>query len=348
MTQVRLVRSTLRSLAMPRRLIPIVLVCLPLVAIQARYSRDSLATPLAVAMCVLFVLVAPVSWRILFPEEVSLGQGLVRLALYAATGAGVVLSIGVVVPRLLHMGYSFLTQSETLLVCLAFYLVGGWGLGRDIGHEKTLAREKARVAALAREVERTHLLAIRAYLDPHFLFNALNAIAEWCREDGRVAEQAVLQLSAMLRSVLEGVRAPAWPLAKELGLAGNLFAMHLLRDPGLFQLTVEVEPGLEDVPVPPMVLLPLAENAVKHGPAAGHRGAIRLAVRAHESNLLVTLENPGHFRGPRPGSDGLPTLERRLALAYGGQARLAIDEAAGRTTVELVLPRAGPTPEVAG
>src|SRR5689334_2991956 len=88
MTEASLVRSTLRSLAAPRRLIPIVLVCLPLVTIQGSYSRDRLAVPLAVAMCVLFVLVAPVSWRILFPEDVGLGQGLVRLFLYAITGVG--------------------------------------------------------------------------------------------------------------------------------------------------------------------------------------------------------------------------------------------------------------------
>lgn len=347
MTEARLVRSTLRSLAAPRRLVPILLVCAPLLAIQGSYSRDRLAVPLALAMCVLFVLVAPVSWRILFPDEVGLGQGLVRLFLYAVTGVGVVLSVGVALPKLLHMGHSFLTQRETLLVCLAFYLVGGWGLGRDIGHEKSLEREKSRAAALAREVERTHLLAIRSHLDPHFLFNALNAIAEWCREDGRVAEQAVLQLSSMLRSILEGVRTPAWPLEKELELARNLFAMHSLRDPELFQLTLHVEPGLGSIPVPPMILLPLAENAVKHGPAAGHRGAITLTLRARESDLLVTVENPGPFRGPREGSDGLPTLARRLALAYDGHGRFVIGGAGDRTVAELVLPMAGPSPEVA-
>src|SRR4030095_12586183 len=57
---------------------------------------------------------------------------------------------------------------------------------------------------LGRGAERAELLALRSPLDPHFLFNTLNAIAEWCREDGEIAERAVMRLSAMLRTVLAG------------------------------------------------------------------------------------------------------------------------------------------------
>jgi len=345
MTDLAVVRSTLRSLLPPRRLLPILLVCVPMVAIQGSYSRDPLAVPLAIAMCVLFVLVAPVSWRLLFPPAIHFSHQALRLMGYAGIGTGVVLLIGVLVPKLTGMGHTFLTGRQTLWVCWALFLVGGWGLARDIGQEKSLEQETARAAALAREVERTHLLAIRSHLDPHFLFNALNAIAEWCREDGEVAERAILKLSSMLRFVLEGVRAPYWPLEKELELTENLFAMHLLRDPDLFELKVEVDPSVRSVPVPPMILLPLAENAVKHGPAAGYRGMISLAFRAKESDLLVTLENPGPYRGPREGSDGLPTLRRRLELAYGGRARLVIGGVAERTVIEMVLPMSGPAQE---
>ena len=89
-----------------------------------------------------------------------------------------------------------------MLVCLALFLVGGWGLARDIWFERRLARAEAQVVGLAREAERAQLMALRTHLDPHFLFNTLNAIAEWCRQDGETAERAVLQLSAMLRTVL--------------------------------------------------------------------------------------------------------------------------------------------------
>ncbi|MFP2899958.1 histidine kinase [Corallococcus sp. 4LFB] len=176
------------------------------------------------------------------------------------------------------------------------FLVAGWGLGRDIGFEETLAHERARAARFAWEAEQAQLLALRSHLDPHFLFNTLNAIAEWCREDGAVAEAAVLRLSTMLRSVLAGVRSVTWPLSQELELMRTLFDLHLLRDPDLFQLRMDVADGLADVPVPPLLLLPLAENAVKHGPAAGHRGPLTVEVVAREGAVGVSIDNPA-----RPG-----------------------------------------------
>ena len=91
----------------------------------------------------------------------------------------------------------------------------------------------------------------------------------------------------------------------------------------------------------PMILLPLAENAVKHGPAAGHRGAIRVAVSSG-TTLHVTVENAGRYAGPREGSEGLPTVERRLRLGYGADARLHIAGEGDRTRVDVDLSRAGP------
>ena len=346
MNEGSIVRATLKALFVPRRLIPIVLVCLPLVAAQARFSHQAMAGPLGVLMCVLCVAVAPVSYRVLFPEGLDFSHGGIRLLLYATVGVGVVLSVGVVVPQVFDIGRTFLTDRYSLAVCAALFLVGGWGLGRDIDFEESLAHERARAARLELEAEQAQLLALRSHLDPHFLFNTLNAIAEWCQTDGAVAEAAVLRLSAMLRSVLAGVRAATWPLERELELVRTLFELHLLRDPDLFQLSVEVEPGLESLPVPPLALLPLAENAVKHGPAAGHRGRIDLALRVRGDDVVLTLENPGASKGPREGSSGLPTVERRLALAYAGRASLALTSQDERTRVTVTLPRSGPVPGV--
>ncbi|MBZ4415018.1 sensor histidine kinase [Myxococcus sp. RHSTA-1-4] len=342
-----IVRATLRALVEPRRLLPILLVATPLVAAQVHFSREPLALYLGILMCLLFVGVAPVSYRVLFPEGLDLSHGGIRLLLYATVGSGVVLTSGFVLPKLLGMGPTFLTQRFNLAICGALFLVGGWGLGRDIGFEESLTKERARAARLALEAEQAQLLALRSHLDPHFLFNTLNAIAEWCREDGAVAEAAVLRLSTMLRSVLAGVRSATWPLSQELELIRTLFDLHLLRDPDLFQLGMNVpSTGLGDVPVPPLALLPLAENAVKHGPAAGHRGRLTLDVAVRDDAVEVAIENPGASKGPREGSAGLPTVERRLALAYGGRARLALASTEGRTRVTVTLPRSGPLPGV--
>ena len=332
----------MRALLEPRRLLPILTVCAPMILLQWRYSRDGLGGPLGAAMCLTFVLVAPLSWRVLFPEGIDLGHGAIRLFLYAAIGAGVVLVLGKVVPDELQMHPTLFTARSSLPVCCALFLVGGWGLGRDIGMEASLVRERRRADVLAREAEHAQLLAIRSHLDPHFLFNTLNAIAEWCREDGEVAERAVLQLSEILRAVLAGVRAPSWSLASELALVRDLFALHLLRDPTLFTLTWDVPDPVPGVPVLPMILLPLAENAVKHGPASGHRGVVRFAVRIEGGRLHVTIENPGGYAGPRAGSDGLPTVERRLHLAYAGAASIRIAGDGDATRVDVELPSEGP------
>jgi two-component system sensor histidine kinase AlgZ len=335
-------RHTLRALARPRRLVPILLVCAPLLLAQHRFSVDPRAVPLGALTCALFVLVAPLSWRVLLPPGLSGGQVAWRMALYLTLGLGVMLTVGVAIPILLGIGYTFLTERYSLAVACALFVVGGWGLARDIEMEDSLSRERARAENLQRAAEAAQLLALRSHFDPHFLFNTLNAIAEWCREDGAVAEAAILQLSAMLRTVLEGVKATAWPLERELELARTLFALHLLRDAGLFRLTVEVPRELNAVPVPPMLLLPLAENAVKHGPAAGHRGELRLTARRTGDEVVVVLENPGPYRGPRDGSDGLPTLRRRLQLAYDQRARLTLEPVGDRTRAILVFPAGGP------
>jgi hypothetical protein len=329
-----IVRATWLALLAPRRLIPILVVCIPLVFTQAAFSREPLATPLGIVMCLAFVALAPVSYRVLFPDGLDLSHGAVRLVLYALVGAGVVLSLGVGVPKLLQMRGTFLTDRPSLAVIIAMFLVGGWGLGRDVGFEQ-------RVKRLQAEAERAQLLALRAHLDPHFLFNTLNAIAEWCRIDGVVAEAAVLKLSQMLRAVLAGVKEPLWPLERELELTQMLFDLHLLRDKELFTFELHAPTPLPALRVPPMSVLALAENAVKHGPAKGHRGAIVLTIERAPSQVQVHLENPGPFGGPRAGSDGLPTLERQLALATDGRARLAIGPAGtDRTRATLTFPGA--------
>ena len=343
-----IVRRTWRALLEPKRLAAVLLVSSALVTAQASFGGDRLAVLLGLAMCLAFVLVAPVSWRVLFPYGPVVGQISVRLSLYAAVGAGVVLVIGAVLPRLLAMQPTLITLPGSLVVCLALFLAGGWGLARDIDFDDRLRAAESRAEELSRAAERAELLALRAHLDPHFLFNTLNAIAEWCRQDGETAERAVLQLSAMLRAILVGVRAISWPLASELDLLRTLFALYRLRDAELYRLELRASEPLPQVELPPLLLLPLAENAIKHGPAAGHRGPVSLVITTDEvaGRLLIALDNPGPWSGHRPGGEGLRMVARRIALAYqGGEASLTVGGTGGRTVAELSLPLAGPRRE---
>ncbi len=346
---VRLVHGTLRGLAQPKRLLPILVVSASLVLAEFRFERKLAAVSIAVVTGIAFVLVAPLAFRLLFPEEERTPDLVPRIILYVALAAVVNGALEVLLPRVLGLGRPFLSRGVNVVVSIALFIVGGWGLGRDIAFESRLAEERARATAFAKEAEAAQLLALRAQFDPHFLFNTLNAIAEWCREDGETAEKAILALSSMLRDVLGGVRAPSWPLSRELALLDALFSLHGIRDPLAFTVEREVGAGVRDLPIVPLLLLPLAENAVKHGPAAGRRGVIQIRARARDALLEVEIENPGRYAGPRPGSDGLPLVLRRLAAAYGHEGSLVIEgvgETSDRTRVRVTVPSRGPLPGV--
>jgi hypothetical protein len=332
-------RSTWAALLAPKRLLPILGVTVPLLWAQRVYSWAPEALWVGLALCLAFVLVAPVSYRILFDGPIDAARGMLRVLVFAAIGAAVVYALGVWLPRLFGVEATFMTARGTLVIDVALFLAGGWGLGRDVGLEE-------RVEALAREAERAQLLAIKANLDPHFLFNTLNAIAELCRTDGATAERAVLELASLLREVLAGIDAPSWPLARELDVCKMLLSLHRMRDPDRFTAVWDVDAGATGVPIPPMLLFALVENAMTHGPSKGHRGEVRLSVAREKKHVVVRITNPGPFAGPRPGSHGLPTVERRLALAYDGRASLRVSGVEGddgpRTVAIVELPTLNP------
>lgn len=344
-------RSTVRGLLAPRRAIPITLVVVPLTIIQDAYSRDVFAVPIALLMCGSFLVVGPSTWRALFPMEPVSGPrsrfvgripALLRALFYAAMGAVLVVGVGRILPELVGAGRTFLTTRPSLIVCIALFWVGGWGLARDIDLEEHLRRERARAEALEREAEHAQLLALKSHLDPHFLFNTLNAIAEWCRADGIVAEKAILQLSSMLRTMMGAITSAAWPLETEIELAVSLFALHAVRDPSAFTVERDVPDPLPPILVPPMVLLPLAENAMKHGPLARRRGTVTLEVRIDDDAVTIAIANPGRFEGPREGGSGLPIVRKRLALSYGTDASFTIAADGDRTRAVVRLPRRDP------
>jgi hypothetical protein len=166
---VELLRTTLGILA-PRRLVPIVVIVVPLLFIQWNFSDDANALPLGAVMVVSFLAIAPRSWRWLFPmtRRTSPGASLpvaLRLAAYAAAGIAVVFGIGRLVPHALRMHATFMTHSSSLLVSTALFWVGGWGLARDIDHEANLAAERARTEAVEREAQHALPFALRSHLD---------------------------------------------------------------------------------------------------------------------------------------------------------------------------------------
>jgi signal transduction histidine kinase len=335
-----LVGETLRALVVARRAVPLALVGGALLVAEWLASRSPGALVVDTVQLAVFVVCAPALWRALFARTLrGAGDHAVAWALYAVASLVAVGGVSGLLPPLFDVRWTYVGDPRSLGVLVVLFLVGGWGLGRDIELEAGLVRERARAERLAIDAEHAQILALRAQLDPHFLFNTLNAIAEWCREDPLVAERATLDLAALLRSVFDALQTPGWSLGREISLLERLAALYGARDASRFRFQFTVDSATAAREVPPLVLLPLFENAIKHGPAAGHDGAVTLQVRAEGDAAIVTIENPGTFAGRREGGRGLASVERRLALAYGADVRPMITSTPLATTTVVSIPR---------
>ena len=317
-----LLLDTWRGILKPHRLLPIVLVSTALLIAEAWFTASANGVVLAASMCLGFLAFGPWLWRYLFRDDASSGPG--RVVLFGLL-SGLPPFLAWAWPYLSYGSHTFMTAGVNTLVVTTLFWAGAWGIGRDIDMEQRVIAERAQ------------LMAIRAHLDPHFLFNTLNAIAEWCREDGEIAEQAVLRLSALLREVMAGVRTDRWPLKNELRLVTDVWELHRIRDPDRFTVEMTLPDPLPEATLPPLLLLPLVENAVKHGPAAGHNGPMGLSISTSDERLLIRIQNPGPFTGPRQGGEGLRMVEQRLLLLFE-DASFRIFERGGHTIAEVAVP----------
>lgn len=313
--------DTVWALLSARRALPILAISLPLLAAQHSYSpRPLVADSLAVFMIFSFLAVAPFAWR----WTSSGSWGWLLYVPFSLLPFG----LAVAMTTLGELTESFLVNGVNAAIGMGLFLVGGWGLGRDIDLEQGMA-------SLQRQARAAELMAIRSHLDPHFLFNTLNAIAEWCTLDPEQAEIAILRLSQLLREILGGIQAESWPLERELAIAVDVLELHRIRDPTWFELEVA---GPAPGEVPPLLLLPIVENAVKHGPAIGSRGTISLRITWVEGRRTIEVRNPGPLGPPRKGGQGLRMVRERLRLAYGDKANFTLEQVGEDTVARVTLP----------
>jgi two-component sensor histidine kinase len=209
------------------------------------------------------------------------------------------------------------------------------------------ARQAALGAQLrAERAERLELEAqlssLRAQLDPHLLFNALNTIAALIPTDGTKAEQTVLRLAEMYRGLLSAARRNEHPLEHELEICRAYLDVERARFAE--RLNVQLEVGAELDPtsalVPVLILQPLVENAVTHGLSDRKQGgSLRIEVRRAQGTLELEVVDDGVGLGnsTRRGSGlGVENTRQRLRLRYGQAAALELSSVAGGGTRALV------------
>ena len=203
------------------------------------------------------------------------------------------------------------------------------------------AQLRAETAELHAQITDARLNALRAQLNPHFLFNTLNAVSTLVDEDPPGARRMLARLSDLLRHTLGEGNEQEIPLARELEMLRRYMDIMEVRFQGKLEVSIESEPTLDDALVPNLVLQPLVENAFRHGVAAMQTVG-RVAVRAERDNgdLVLTVRDNG--RGPvkdvREGV-GLANTRARLTQLYGDRQRLALtaDEGGG-ARVEVRFP----------
>ncbi len=182
---------------------------------------------------------------------------------------------------------------------------------------------RLRLEANLRDVE---LRALKAQVNPHFLFNCLNNLRSLVAEDGERAREMLLRLSELLRYSLDAGRHERVPLAQELQVVSAYLDLEKLQFEERLRWRLDVSDEAMQATVPPMLLQQLVENAVKHGIAVQPSGGeISIQGRAGGRRLELRVENTGQLGGASSNGVGLANARERLRLLCGAGAALSLD-----------------------
>jgi hypothetical protein len=220
------------------------------------------------------------------------------------------------------------------------------GVGYYLHAQQARRAERLRAERLRADLAEAQLRALRLQLEPHFLFNALNALGSLILT-GRQQDafEATGQLGDLFRAMLAADRRPEVALQEELELTAAYVAIEQLRLGERLRLRWEIADGLSAAQLPPFLLQPLVENAVRHGIGRRTDGG-RLIVRADAVGERLRLEVADDGAGiaevgrpqSRGGGIGLDNTRRRLAHLYGDAQRLELARSGEWTCVRVELP----------
>ena len=182
-----------------------------------------------------------------------------------------------------------------------------------------------KLEALVKELE---LKTIKSHINPHFIFNALNSIRALIDENPYRARNAITELSNILRSSMQAEKLETVMLERELSIVKDYLALEYIRFEDRLKVELQIEAASLSLPVPPMMLQTLVENAIKHGisrQVAG--GTVRIISSVADGYHRLTVLNTGRLKEASPeGGFGLPGTRSRLYLLFGDKAAFTIRE----------------------
>jgi len=286
----------------------------------------------------IWALLAPLAIILTMRHPIEKGPGLVRAValqvLFAASFIGLHATLAAAVMHLYPERFGILPEfGPAILQLLA--MQGHWGFMSYIAlvamvHVGIYFR-RAQTEALAREELRTQaasaqLTALARQMQPHFLFNALNALVAML-EEGSTPQVFTIRLAQMLRILLQsGDRATA-TLGEELALVEAYLEIERARLGSRLRTEIQVSPAVTECRLPAFILQPLVENAITHGIARTLEGGqIQVRAQRDAADVVIDISNtcssPSTSQEPADGMQlTIPNCRRRLALMYGPQAR---------------------------
>jgi Histidine kinase len=194
------------------------------------------------------------------------------------------------------------------------FVLAAWAfLYFGIKHYHALEEERGRLHALEAMARQAQMRALRYQLQPHFLFNTLNAISTLVLDNQpRIATQMIARLADLLRRTLESPDVHQVSLKEEIAVTKEYLALEKVRFGPRLTVTFEIDPGTQDALVPRFLLQPLVENAIRHGIAKRPQGG-NLVLRSESmgGRLRVRIENDG-------AEDDEPVLRRKTGIPHRG------------------------------
>jgi signal transduction histidine kinase len=196
---------------------------------------------------------------------------------------------------------------------------------------------------LMSSVKEAELRALKSQVNPHFIFNSLNSLRALIDEDPARARMAVTQLANLLRYSLQSGQLETVPFEDELCVVNDYLALEQVRHEERLRLRLDIGPDVNRLPIPPMLLQTLVENAVKYGITSRTEGGeIAIIARNEGGALRIQVTNPGEVARDARGTStgvGLHNAAERLRLIFGEKAtlRLRSDQPA-LVVAEAVIP----------
>lgn len=276
--------------------------------------------------------------RILTTVSAHLGGALLTWLLWGSAGALLARVVNRVPPGVSFPVY-YVSLLLTILPFCVFLYFAVLGCVYAFSYYREAREREAQQALLAAQLSEARLSALRAQLNPHFLFNSLNAITVLVRDEKtRDASRVLELLSGVLRQVLQSGKRQEVTLGEELEFVEKYLAIEQVRFSDRLRVRWSVEPAISDALVPEFILQPLVENAIRHGVSErGEAGLIEIAGREAGDRLVLSVRDngPGYFAESAAGV-GLANTRARLETFFGDAGRLDVLNAEGGGTIATV------------